>query len=151
MEERKTFYIATSYLEKSKALSLALSLMDYAPNLWPSYPWWMFAAEEDQHPKHLGAVGELEIKHAAESDIFIWLHPARKGAWCELGAACYRNIKSGGNQILFVLPKSLATEYLPPFCYQPGVTIVMVPDETFFNQDTHQLASWIKQTLRTGK
>lgn len=129
MDNKKaTFYIATSYEQKERANKLARALMDRYPFMWPSFPWWMYSAEEDKHDKHMGAVGELEIIGAAEADNFIWLYPARKGAWCELGAACYRRVVHKNNKIVMVIPESAASEYLPPFAYQHGVTRFIVPD-----------------------
>jgi hypothetical protein len=149
MLPKTTFYIATSYLQKDKANSLAKLIMNQNNALWPSFPWWMYSEDEDKHERHQGAVGDLEIIAAGESDVFIWIHPTRKGGYCELGAACYRRAKGADNTVVMIIPESAEDEYLPPMCYQHGVHRVLVPDKTF--KSNTQLARFITNYLKEVK
>ena len=106
--------------------------MDKAKDaFFATFPWWMFAQEEDKHPGHMGAVGHIEITAAGDAELFVFLRTARKGGWSELGAACYTSEKGAGNCILLLLAESEIDEYLPPFAYQSGVIRQYLPDRAF--------------------
>jgi hypothetical protein len=129
--EKITFYIASSYLNKSNVNKLSKALMNADRRFRPTFPWWMYSQEEDKHHGHQGAVGELEITGAGDADVFVWLKTARKGGWAELGAACYTSAYGHNNHIIMLIPESEAETYLPPFAYQMNVIRKLIPDKMF--------------------
>jgi hypothetical protein len=126
------FYLATSYKERARAVSIASKLIDKVEKFIPIFPWWLIDADDTVHNSYQEKLAELELNGAAKAEVFIFMHPARKGTWAELGAACYDSLLGSNKKIFMVVPEDMSPdkEYYPPFCRLPCVEWVVYPKGT---------------------